>query len=87
MAAWTDKLKTSFIQWCQTELVQEVPQEDALCEFDCRKLQCTQGEWETCDRRIRRAADELYPLPRVQPVKPACEHPSDNVDIDLQAAD
>jgi len=34
-------------------LVGEVPPEDAVCEFRCRKLQCRHGEWEQCDYRLR----------------------------------
>ena len=44
------------------QVSQEVPAEDALCEFDCRKPQCFEGEWENCMRRVRRAAGELMPL-------------------------
>ena len=43
------------------QLVQDAPEADVLCEFDCRKKQCTLGEWETCERRVRRAAGELMP--------------------------
>jgi hypothetical protein len=42
-------------------MVGDVPDEIALCEFDCPKGQCRQGEWDTCARRIRRAAGELCP--------------------------
>jgi hypothetical protein len=34
-------------------LVQAVPEDIAICEFDCRKTQCTYGEWATCQRRIQ----------------------------------
>jgi len=43
-------------------LVDDVPDDLAICEFDCRKLRCTQGEWATCDRRITRALGELSPM-------------------------
>jgi hypothetical protein len=43
------------------QLVQDAPEADMLCEFDCRKEQCTVGEWQTCERRLRRAAGELMP--------------------------
>jgi hypothetical protein len=33
----------------------------AICEFDCRQTQCMQDEWDTCDRRIRKGAGELFP--------------------------
>jgi len=44
------------------QVSQEVPAEDALCEFDCRKPQCFEGEWENCMRRVERAAGELMTL-------------------------
>lgn len=47
--------------WVRRQVVDDVPQGDALCEFDCRKLQCTEGEWEACERRLRRASGELMP--------------------------
>jgi hypothetical protein len=40
-------------RWIRDEIVQEVPPEMSACEFDCRHLECTQGEWETCKNRLR----------------------------------
>jgi hypothetical protein len=40
-------------------LIQSVPEEDALCEFDCRKRQCFLSEWVTCERRLQAAAAQL----------------------------
>jgi hypothetical protein len=47
--------------WIAGQFIRDVPQDNALCEFDCRKPQCHQGEWETCTRRLQRAAGELMP--------------------------
>lgn len=47
--------------WVWGQVIGEVPAHDALCEFDCRKPQCTEGEWENCTRRLERAAGELMP--------------------------
>ena len=47
--------------WAKGQIVSDVPEDIALCEFDCRKPQCTQGEWETCSRRLTRAAGERMP--------------------------
>ena len=47
--------------WVSRQFIREVPESDALCDYDCRKLQCREGEWETCERRLRRAAGELMP--------------------------
>lgn len=47
--------------WLRRQIVDDVPEGDAVCEFDCRKLQCNVGEWETCERRLRQAAGELMP--------------------------
>jgi hypothetical protein len=43
------------------QFIGEVPEDHALCEYDCRKPQCTEGEWENCMRRLERAAGELMP--------------------------
>ncbi len=32
--------------------IAEVPQDIAICEFNCARTQCTHGQWETCQRRI-----------------------------------
>ncbi|MFZ0950014.1 MAG: hypothetical protein WAN19_17900 [Candidatus Sulfotelmatobacter sp.] len=48
-------------QWLKGQIAQDVPEEDALCEYDCRKQQCTEEEWATCERRIHKAAGELWP--------------------------
>ncbi|MEL7314178.1 MAG: hypothetical protein AAFN08_04400 [Cyanobacteria bacterium J06559_3] len=34
----------------------EVPASMAACEFDCRKLECTAKDWETCPKRQQREA-------------------------------
>lgn len=51
-------------RWLKGQLVGEVPAEIAVCEFDCRKQQCTQGEWENCERRLSHAANTLAPEKR-----------------------
>ena len=48
-------------QWLKDQIAQDVPESDGLCEYDCRKQECTEEEWATCDRRIRKAAGELWP--------------------------
>ena len=45
-------------QWVKDQIVQEVPKDIALCEFDCRQTQCAMGEWETCAHRLEKAALE-----------------------------
>jgi len=51
-------------RWLKDKIVGEVPPEVALCEFDCRKGQCTQEEWANCERRLSRAGMVLLsPLP------------------------
>jgi hypothetical protein len=39
-------------KWLRLKVVQEAPEEVAVCEFECRKSECTRGEWETCARRL-----------------------------------
>jgi hypothetical protein len=59
-----------FWRWISAQVVTEVPEDDALCEFDCRKQQCSEGEWESCERRLHHAARELMPAkkPFAKPV-------------------
>ena len=56
------KLVRNVWRWVAGQICREVPAENALCEFDCRKPQCFEGEWGNCMRRLRRAAGELMPL-------------------------
>jgi len=48
-------------RWVKDQIVQDVPEDSALCAFDCSKDQCTLEEWETCERRLTNAAGELMP--------------------------
>jgi hypothetical protein len=47
--------------WVAGQFAGEVPEDVAICEFDCRKPQCREGEWESCIRRSGRARGELMP--------------------------
>lgn len=38
--------------------VAEVPDDIAVCEFECSKTECRRGDWHRCERRLRAAADE-----------------------------
>jgi hypothetical protein len=55
------QLFNRFSGWMKNLIVQPVADEDALREFDCRNDHCTFGHWQTCERRLKRAADELMP--------------------------
>jgi len=48
-------------RWVINQLIQDVPEGSELCEFDCRRLQCTEREWMMCNRRLSKAAGELMP--------------------------
>jgi len=54
-------LHKKFGQWVKNQIAQDVPGSVGLCEYDCRKQQCSEGEWATCERRIQRAVGELWP--------------------------
>jgi hypothetical protein len=60
---------TTFGRWVINQIVQDVPEDIALCEHDCRKRQCTLGEWDRCERRLRNAAGELMPARGVVPAE------------------
>jgi hypothetical protein len=57
-------------QWTKDQIAQDVPASDGLCEYDCRKQQCTEEEWATCERRIGSAAGELWPERKLTPTPP-----------------
>ena len=54
-------------QWIKSEFIQEIPDDIALCEYDCRKEQCTQEEWLTCGRRVSRQFAGVNRCPRSLP--------------------
>jgi hypothetical protein len=43
----------SWWQRITRNIVQEVPVEDGLCEFDCSHLECRTERWQSCENRIR----------------------------------
>ncbi len=63
-------------QWLKDQIAQDVPDADGLCEYDCRKEQCAEEEWATCERRIHKAAGELWPESSPAPRPVAQSDPS-----------
>ena len=45
------------------QIMQDVPSDIEVCEFDCRRSQCTLQEWETCGHRLH--------LPLRRPTNPS----------------
>jgi hypothetical protein len=69
-------------QFVKRQIVDDTPEDLALCEFDCRKGQCLQDEWETCGRRILKGAGELFPDARLggfDPGKPGRTDEPENI--------
>ena len=49
-------------QWINdrwTREIQEIPEEGANCEFDCRKLECRDGDVGACKIRLRQNTEEI----------------------------
>ena len=40
------------LHW-MVHLATPVPDDVAVCEFECRKRDCLMGDWERCERRRR----------------------------------
>ena len=38
-------------------VIRDVPEEYQSCEFDCRELHCSTGDWENCQKRLRLAVN------------------------------
>jgi curli biogenesis system outer membrane secretion channel CsgG len=62
----SNSLRRSWQQFEQ-HLSEEVPEDIAVCEFDCRKTQCSYGEWKSCERRLSKGAGELMPASPTSP--------------------
>jgi hypothetical protein len=61
MPDMTKKPLQGLRRWVAEQIIQDVPEDIALCNMDCKKEQCTHEEWEHCDRRIHKAAGEFMP--------------------------
>ena len=50
------KLNLKARSWVAAQIIQDVPSDIVLCEFACRKIQCSSAEWATCARRLELVA-------------------------------
>lgn len=41
-------MKRMLQQWVKKYIVQEVPPQIAVCEFECQKIGCTRSNWSNC---------------------------------------
>lgn len=55
-----------FWERIKAEMVQEVPDEIAFCEFECPKEQCTGEECQACPMRLAWAARKLMAARRAR---------------------
>jgi hypothetical protein len=46
-------------RWLQGQMVQDVADSVAVCEFDCRPVAYRRGEWERCEHRLRESTAAL----------------------------
>jgi len=51
-----------FCRWLKAEWVAEVPDDLAVCEFECRKSRCSLDDWAQCVHRVSSARNELVRL-------------------------
>ena len=51
----TEQLRRIWL-WIIGQIIQTVPKDIAVCEFECRKNECTFENWETCENRLGTAA-------------------------------
>jgi hypothetical protein len=51
----------------KNEWIQDVPEEKAVCEFDCRKERCLFGDWSDCQWRFAHEALESVIDPASNP--------------------
>jgi hypothetical protein len=47
--------------WLKRELLADVPEEPAVCEFECRRIDCRYKEHLDCRRRVSPPAVSLMP--------------------------
>jgi hypothetical protein len=39
-------------RWVGSQIGQRVPEDLAVCEFDCRAITCSWADWRECPRRL-----------------------------------
>jgi len=44
-------------RWLKEQVIEDVPDDLARCEFGCGKSECRIGQWETCERRLEEMRD------------------------------
>lgn len=49
------------IEFVKRHIVDDVPEDLAVCEFDCPYSECNQAIWSACERRIGSGAGALFP--------------------------
>jgi hypothetical protein len=45
------------LEWLRMP-VDEVPEDIAVCEFECGRTECRQGDWRRCERRLQNTGRE-----------------------------
>jgi len=58
------RVLSRFRNWVKDQIVADVPEDLAICEFDCPQSQCCSSNWITCQLRITKGAGELRPAIR-----------------------
>jgi hypothetical protein len=43
--------------WLSRQLVQDVPDEVSVCEYECNRTDCRIGQWNTCEKRLYPVSD------------------------------
>ena len=73
-------------EFVKRQIVDDVPEDLKICEVYCHKEQCMQDEWDTCERRIRRGAGELFPAspPPKEGSRPLTARPSLAAEVRLE---
>jgi len=53
-----NQLLTRLSHWLGKQLIDEVPTDLVICEYECRRGRCTEGEFRTCIRRATHPAGQ-----------------------------
>jgi len=48
-------------RFLMSQLIQDVPDSIAVCEFNCRETDCSAERWASCERRLLHASRERVP--------------------------
>jgi hypothetical protein len=59
-------LRVRLARWLRNQ-VRTIPEDMAVCEFECSKTTCTWGDWKECQRRRMTVSGKIFGADQATP--------------------